>query len=30
MVEGYASAVNRSTDALANRIGGLFGLKPRK
>lgn len=30
MVEGYATAVNRSADLLANRIGGLFGLKPRK
>lgn len=29
MVESYAGAVNRSTDALANRLGGLFGLKPR-
>jgi hypothetical protein len=28
MVEGYASAVNRSADLLANRIGGLFGVKP--
>ena len=30
MVEGYATAVNRSADVLANRLGGLFGLKPRK
>lgn len=30
MVEGYASAVNRSADILANRLGGVFGLKPRK
>ena len=30
MVEQYAGAVNRSTDALANRLGGLFGAKPRK
>lgn len=30
MVEGYATAVNRSADVLASRIGGLFGLKPRK
>jgi len=30
MVEQYATAVNRSTDVLANRLGGLFGLKPRK
>ena len=30
MVEQYAGAVNRSTDALANRLGGMFGLKPRK
>lgn len=29
MVEQYAGAVNRSTDALANRLGGLFGVKPR-
>lgn len=30
MVEQYAGAVNRSTDALTSRLGGLFGLKPRK
>ncbi len=30
MMEQYAGAVNRSTDVLANRLGGLFGLKPRK
>jgi hypothetical protein len=30
MVENYATAVNRTSDALANRLGGLFGLKPRK
>ena len=30
MVEGYASAVNKSADILANRIGGMFGLKPRR
>jgi hypothetical protein len=30
MVESYAGAVNRTGDALANRLGGLFGLKPRK
>lgn len=30
MVEGYASAVNKSADVLANHVGGLFGLKPRK
>ena len=30
MVEGYASAVNKSADILANRLGGMFGLKSRK
>ena len=30
MVETYASAVNRSADALSQRLGGLFGGKPRK
>ena len=30
MVEGYASAVNKTSDVLANRFGSLFGLKPRK
>ena len=30
MVESYASAVNKTGDVLANRLGGLFGLKPRK
>jgi hypothetical protein len=30
MVENYASAVNKTGDVLANRLGGLFGLKPRK
>jgi hypothetical protein len=30
MVEGYASVVNKSADIFANRLGGMFGLKPRK
>lgn len=30
MVEGYASAMNRSADLLSNRLGGMFGIKPRK
>lgn len=29
MVESYATAVNKTGDVLANRLGGLFGLKPR-
>lgn len=30
MVENYASAVNRGTDIITNRLGTLFGLKPRR
>ena len=30
LVENYASAVNRAADMISDRIGNLFGLKPRR
>lgn len=30
MVENYATVVNRGTDLLANRLGTLFGILPKK
>lgn len=30
LVESYAGVVNLGADALSQRLGGLFGFKPRK
>lgn len=30
LVENYATAVNRGADVISNRLGGLFGIKPKK
>lgn len=30
MVESYASVVNKGADLIANSVGALFGIKPKK